>query len=108
MFKYCFKYLQKTSYSGDIIISSGESIKLSCSDSSEDDVRGHGDDLLHNENSKVSSSSAGDSQQEVKAIESEQHMEKRNNDDITCCQFPVTLLEMNKCWILLYFIFFSI
>jgi hypothetical protein len=40
------------------------------------------DDLLHNENSKVSSSSAGDSQQEVKAIESEQHMEKRNNDDI--------------------------
>ena len=27
---------------------------------------------------------------------------------ITCCQFPVTLLEMNKCWILLYFIFFSI
>ena len=82
MFKYCFKYLQKTSNSGDIIISSGESIKLSCSDSSEDDVRCHGDDLLHNENSKVSSSSAGDSQQEVKAIESEQHMEKRNNDDI--------------------------
>lgn len=82
MFKYCFKYLQKSSNSGDIIISSGESIKLSCSDSSEDDVRCHGDDLLHNENSKVSSSSGRDSQQEVKAIESEQHMDKRNNDDI--------------------------
>ncbi|XP_052060471.1 uncharacterized protein LOC127700825 isoform X2 [Mytilus californianus] len=79
-------YEQIISNSGDIV-SSGESIRLSCSDHSSEDIHNHGDELStehHSNNSKVSSSSGSHEHEDIKAkyldnVSSKKEKKKENS-----------------------------